>query len=535
MRLRSFQKLVILGALGASVSGAVACGLRTGEDEEAGSTSEALVQNQSGTPITGEELLANAGTYRAVARSGFMCTATIIAPYLAVTSASCAPPNELTYADGSSLNGARWRSPYLNEPHFPAWWRALNDAQKAAGGNQDDSPAMHDIAILFLPDVTPAWMANKGIRSVPIVADVVGTQYGGPGAASVFSTKSFISVGTSGGRRNYGPAKFLAPVANSITAFPRDGYVTRDGRTPGFVQPRRGDEGGPTFWEGPNGTELGSGRILAGVTLNACKGRGLDGGNDPSNMNVEACTSGGDIAPIGAFEGMTENQRWTAIRNAQWIQSQIVDTDGDGITNGCDVYPLDRTKTESLCAAPFQPPGPGSYPSAALLPNMFAEVGPSANSDVTPAKVKLCGIRSNSGWLVDNLQLLYCRETSDGAVVYSSTTFGGNGGGSQTDLCPSGSWISHFNVWTNYDANVNYRLTALQPVCTNGTTTTTLPIRGREGGALTLGPHEYMEKMSCDGSTGKLTGLLAYQAGPRTLSALYPICEKPAGGSHGGH
>ena len=494
-------------------------------DQELGLTKAELVANNADTTIAGEPAVPSAGFYRPVLRAPG-CTATIVAPHLAVSANHCGTPPRLFYDDGTSFNVTMsWMSPYLRDPYVPEWWKVLNDRQKAAsGGRQDDWPAMHDIAVLFLPDLTAEWLAQQQVQPVQTFVDHAFTQ-GDVTRMPFIADTAFWSVGLSGDQRHFGRVRFLPATVDSITGFPRDGFITRDGAQAGYVQPRPGDSGGPTFWEGPNGHEFTPFPVLVGTNQNGCPGRGPGGRNDASNRNVEGCTFGGDIAPIGAFDGMTANQKATAIKNALWVRGRIADRDGDGVTNTCDEAPRDPTNYRSRCNAPLQVvpvSGAPEMPVAGLLPSNFERVPQAqANSDwVRAADMRLCGISGNSGWLVDSLQLHYCQRSR--ITRSASGTFGGSGGGHTQEFCPAGWWIERFNVWTDHAGPVHARLTALQPVCTDGASTIELSVHGRERGTLDLG---VKSTLSCEGSGKPLKGLLARQDGQTWLSSVYPICE----------
>jgi hypothetical protein len=506
--------------------GAAACAADLAPETEGnvpGANVSKLVRNDSAATIGGEAASPSAGWYRAVLRSSSGCTATLVAPYLAVSAAHCGSPAVLYYDEGTSFRVARtWVNPYIQAPYLPAWWDALNQAQKAApGGRQDDWPAMHDHTVMLVPDATPEWMARNGVQQIQIFADYQGTQLAANDML-FFAPWSFWSVGLSGDRRHYGYTKFLAPNVGSITSSPRDGYIERDGVTAGYVQPRPGDSGGPTFWEGPNGYEFTPFQVLIGTTQNGCGGNGPGGSNDPSNRNVEGCTFGGDIAPIGAFNGMSPNQRASAIKNAHWIGAHIADTDGDGVTNACDLTPTDATTTASRCDAPLQNAvaiGAQEVPAAALVPSLFARI-PATVPQIARSSVSLCGIAGQAGWYVDKLELTYCDPSS--GKTFRSSEFGGNGGGRFDYTCARGYSISRFTVWTNASALPEHRFTGLQAICSNGLSEYGLPPVGREWGSIDMGT---AARLSCDGSGKTLRGLLARMVGNHWLSSVYPICE----------
>lgn len=490
-----------------------------------GAATPSLVDNNSQGTISGEISSPDTGWYNQVLEAGG-CTATIIAPHLVLTASHCGKPEYVSYRDGTNFKVRDYiLNPYLTKDNWPSWFVALNDAQKRVpGGRQDDWPAMHDHLVLYVPEITADWMATHHTKPAQVVVS--------HDRASMTEENSFWTVGLSGDRRHYGRAKFLSAVANSITTTPRDGYLTRDGSSGGYVQTRGGDSGGPTFWEGNSTYSFVHSPVLIGTTQNGP----TNSRNDSSNRNVEEFTFGGDLAPIGMMMNMTANQRSTAAKNAMWLLDVIVDRDRDGISNGCDKSP-DTSATmfddHRLCEGPSNSNNwVLSYlkgPSAALLPpGLFYR--PSNDIGAHPENFELCGIKTRSGWLVDKIELKYRPKNKfDWWAISSSNEIGGAGGGETTDLCTSSS-IWAFNVWTENVAVVpdapgftpRNRLLAIQAVCADGTVK---PIRGLAGGQINQGVRS---TISCQGSTGSrsLQGLIARmdEGSERWITSVSPIC-----------
>lgn len=346
----------------------------------------------------------------------YNCTGTVVAPYAVLTAHHCIGENSQTQVDwwgDVTFPVARvFRNPYLYAQYVPAWWTALNKAQKAVpGGRQDDWPAQHDQVILFVPNLTPEFLRDNRITPAAIRP------------TSGASNFNVVGVGSTGGEfRDWIATKFVTAVANSITVSRRDGYLSRDLGAANFGNVDPGDSGGPSLgsffhaWTG--GTTYESGRYIVGTTQN----------NGESGLSPLAYDPG--IA-------MTVNQKLTVRVNALWAQARMDDPDGDGLPSLCDLEPtVENISNGNRCPAAIG--GPSGVLTAQL---------PTAQLTCKPGYLAV-GLRGRSGDLIDRLAVqcraLSCFDGSSNTCAGNSTyeywtdEFGGDGGGPFTRSCPSG-------------------------------------------------------------------------------------------------
>jgi hypothetical protein len=347
------------------------------------------------------------------------CTGTVVAPYAVLTARHCGggQSGQIRW-DGASTSMAAIKlhpNPYLDQAddpvYTPDWWLALNEQQKAQpGGRQDDWPAQHDQQIMFVPGLTPSFLATN--RIVP--ATVAPPNANGGGTANY----RLVGVGSTGGAsRKYMATGFIASTPNTITQFPRDGYLYRDNLA-NHAGADGGDSGGPSFWldiqPWTNNTTYVTRKVIVATTN--------DGGGHAA------------AAPLNYNPGitMTPNQLLTARLNSLWVRARADDADGDGVPYDCDSRPdLEGVPGgDNTC-----PPPVGGVQNPLTAPVALLECRPG----YVPV-----GIRGRFGDLIDQLQLR-CRAYScfDQPATcgdeYYTEPFGGNGGGPLEQTCPNDS------------------------------------------------------------------------------------------------
>jgi hypothetical protein len=263
--------------------------------------------------------------------NGYGCTGTIIAPYAVLTAHHCnrQAPGTISWQASSDLHVSPWAydNPYLFSNYTPDWWIQLNQANINAGGSTTDWPAMHDEMLVFVPDLSPQFLASHQINPIPI--------------NPYFSGDSFTLVGlgnTLGGVRDSVPDQFVPANPNTISVNPRDGYLSFDVSTPNFGTYDPGDSGGPS---------------LACLTSSW-----TDGSTFVSARAMLATTNGPDTTPLGYYPGitMTPNQQNTVRLNSLWAMARADDADGDGLPLLCDSDPSNATASVNLCPAPIGAP-----------------------------------------------------------------------------------------------------------------------------------------------------------------------------------
>jgi hypothetical protein len=361
------------------------------------------------------------------------CTGTILGPYLVMTAKHCAGVNvswnEQTHAVGEIVD-----NPYLVN-FQPPWWAVLNNQQKQQpGGRQDDWPAQHDQRILLVPTLTPALLAQAGIKPAKVDSYAAAPSFQG--------TPSFRIVGvasTGGSLRDSAPVRHLAATPNNIVQSPfpgatptRDGYVTRDASTANFATSNFGDSGGPTFasilhpWLG--GTTFEGDRYMVGTTQNPV-----------------------DSAPLAFNPGisMTANQKFTVTLNSLWALARIGDNDYDGVPNECDTSPANFNPAGGRC-----PPAVGGPLLTATTRNEMAQQlswnSAEARLACEPGYVAV-GVSARIGFFVDKLSVkcraISCIDQSCSAPEdeYWTDGFGGTGGGHLDLTCPDGQVMVGFH------------------------------------------------------------------------------------------
>jgi|GEM_PF-1891928 len=352
------------------------------------------------------------------------CTGTIVAPYTVVTASHCGTSNPFMYTAGRWFQAVSVNvNPYTNVagPYVPDWWIAANDAQKAQpGGRQDDWPAQHDQAVFFVPELTPAFLADNGLLPMAVDPDFSGNQHLLVGVAS-----------TGLSTRNMAPTTFLPATAGAISGKTRDGYLTRDCVTTNFACTDGGDSGGPSlgqYWA----TWTDGSRYLVAQAL---EGTTQNGRSDPV-APVPAAT---DMAPLTYHGGidMTANQLLTAKLNTLWLKARMDDADGDGLPTSCDPNPGSSAWVGSTCPAELGVPR-GAATTTVPVAQLQCKIG------YAPV-----GMKGRAGWLVDQLQLkcspIRCIKTGLGcAESYYTDSFGGAGGAAFEDTCPSGQVLAGF-------------------------------------------------------------------------------------------
>lgn len=386
-----------------TLSAALACGPM--EAPDIGVTEDEVAGN-GGSAVSREENKAGIGKYRAMMYVGVGggCTGTVIAPHVVLSAAHCGDtPGWIMYRDIGWLSvSAIYKNPSLITQHRPDWWVALDNAQKAAGGRQDDWPAQHDQILLFVPDLTAEVLADNDIEPVAIDPYAGADQYRLVGVASTPNADF----------RDHIANRFVPSNANTITSHPRDGYLRRDNTTAGFGTATSGDSGGSTIgslsfpwsfgsFEGP--------RFVVGTAQNPV-----------------------DLAPMAYDPGitMTPNQRLTVRLNSLWAKARANDIDGDGVPALCDADPYASNVTTNSC------------PSTFGWPNGTATIDrPQADLTCKPGYVAV-GYEGRAGNLIDQLAVR-CRAIScfsgnpAGCDEYTTDEFGGNGGTAFVRLCPS--------------------------------------------------------------------------------------------------
>ncbi len=84
-------------------------------------------------------------------------------------------------------------NPYVSETYTPDWSITLNNAQKAQqGGRQDDWPAQHDHALLFVPQLTPQFLRDNNITPMRISPGTVGS-----------TNFTVLGIGSTGGAQRW--------------------------------------------------------------------------------------------------------------------------------------------------------------------------------------------------------------------------------------------------------------------------------------------------------------------------------------------
>jgi hypothetical protein len=454
----------------------------------------------------------------------FNCTATVIAPYTVLTAAHCT-------SDRNDLGRIRWddagremavtdayNNPYLESPFRPAWWTALDDAQRAAGGRINDWPAQHDLRVLFVRDLTPELLRDE--RLEPIAIDPRAT-------ASTFTA---VGVGSTGGAtRDFIRQRYVQTTPGSITVSPRDGYLNTDHLALDFGNTNGGDSGGPAIgasvWSWLDGSRYRSGRYIVGTFQNGPKDNGVAAGDAQ------------DLAPLAYDPGieMSANQRLTVRLNSLWVQARADDPDDDGFATSCDANPTaSGPTTDNLCPA-----------SVGGLRGVARRQAPMGQLACRPGYVAV-GLQGGAGYAIDRLAV-QCRALScfghgapacEGVPAYEYWTdhFGGNGGAAFTSTCPAGQVLvgvsARHNDVDGWIHGLAARCAPRSTVVSGGPLVTQLAWAGS--------PWWGADAVRDCGGTRTLVGFQARSADGITVTSLQPICSTDMArhqtymGGHGG-
>lgn len=170
------------------------------------------------------------------------CTASVVGPYAVLTAKHC-DNHSSVYWPVSGVNfpaSFAQINSYVHQPYWPRWWNTLNNAQIAAGGRTDDWPAQHDHKVIFVPGLTPDYLAENfrlfGWKPLQINPQGV--------------SNSQIAIGVSSGSdttRQFVDVEYAASVPNQITSLNRDGYFNYKKSGTYFTNVQGGDSGGPAI------------------------------------------------------------------------------------------------------------------------------------------------------------------------------------------------------------------------------------------------------------------------------------------------
>ncbi|MEY4510690.1 MAG: hypothetical protein RLZZ450_2812 [Pseudomonadota bacterium] len=506
MRPTNSIKTLALGLCAAGLShtmGACAPSDDRTEDRGAPTPEEALAANPTSTVIPNREAADWRGVYREVvwATVGGGCTGTIVGPYAVLSAKHCGTNNGTVQSNGSSYaSRAVHLNPYLDPSYTPDWWLSLNAAQQAApSGRQDDWPAQHDQTMIFVPQLTPQFLAQRNIVPAELDPSLPANSY------------TIVGVGSTGGSfRDSMAGGFVAATPNTITMSPRDGYISRDATTQNLATATPGDSGGPTF----------------GVQMSVFNGNFFE-----VRRGVFGTTQNPfDLAPLGFNIGvaLTANQREAARLNALWARARADDVDGDGLPTACDSNPGDAVGSTSWC------------PAALGSPTGATTVNRPAALLECPLGYYATGLFGRSGDWLDAIGV-HCRQLScfasgcDGR--FDTERFGGTGGGEYDLPCPDN------EIMVGVGATVDpSRVYGIAPRCVPAAQvlSPSRPItQTTHTGNSALGDH--VEVADCP--VGRfLTGFQARSDDKRWTTGLQPICSVPgsnytvhSGGNGGGH
>lgn len=405
-----------------------------GCDEDAVELDDAELRISGNTPTTlvhREDTVPDEGIYPEVMRVQLPsgqgnCTGTVVAPFAVLTASHCVNdatggPVQIAWDDaGIDMDVTAYTViPYITPTYYPQWWADLNTVS-------NNSPWQHDLTMLFVPDLTPEFMAENQIVP-PTVDPHVDTEF-----------KRLVGVGSTGGQsRDWVPTYFLSAIPGTIWGARRDGLITASGTTAGFGVTDGGDSGGPTFgsdWvTGGPGTSFEGRRHLVGVTF----------GNF-----VERAPLGDPGVPL------TPNQELTIRLNAGWTKAAASDPDRDGVPAECDADSTVSNPMDNLC------PGPIGGPTA-----LGALDVPKALLTCKDGFVAR-GIEGRQGWRIDQIAVecvpLSCLERGVScANTYTTDIFGSTGGSPFSRSCDADEALFGFRA--RHDSG--WYIRELEPMC----------------------------------------------------------------------
>lgn len=472
-------------------------------EDSAPPMTEKLAGNPTSTVYPNREAADWSGFYREVvyATVGGGCTGTIVGPYAVLSANHCGTSNGTVRSNGSSYaSRSVHANPYLNTSYTPDWWLSLNAAEQATpGGRQDSWPAQHDQTMIFVPELTPQFLAQRNIVPAELDPNLPANSY------------KIVGVGSTGGSfRDSMASGFVAAIPNSFSMSPRDGYISRDTTTQNLATATAGDSGGPTF----------------GIQMSTFNGNFFE-----VRRGVFGTTQNQfDLAPLAFNIGvaLTPNQREAVRLNALWAKARVDDVDGDGLPTACDSDPADGVGSTNLCPAPLgSPTGTSTVDRPAALLEC-------------PLGYYATGVFGRAGDLIDAIGV-HCRQLSCFAVgcdgQFDTERFGGTGGGEFDLPCPAGEIM--VGVGSAVDASAMH---GIAPRCVPAAEvlSPSRPItQTTHAGNSALGDH--VEVADCP--VGRfLTGFQARSNDKRWSTGLQPICSAPgsnysiySGGNGGGH
>jgi hypothetical protein len=324
------------------------------------------------------------------------CTGTVIAPYTVLTAAHCnvAGGLDVSWNDIGQPTATGFNNPYFSSPYTPAWVVQLGEY-----------PGMHDQAIFFVPQLSPAFLAANHLNPISVNPNL-----------GYFSEFTVVGVGSTDGLSRDSIAEQFVAANVGSAVYPEDGYLTCDVNTPNFGATDHGDSGGPHL-----------GTVLASWT---------DGSTYPVATTVMATSvlASCDNAPLSYNPNFTEtaDQQSTVRLNSLWAMARADDADGDGLPNECDSDPANSTGSVNLCPSPLGAPvgaAAASVPAAQLT---------------CPFGYRPVGIRGLFGTSLNRTALvcdqLQCTPGTgcDTSTNVTTDYIGGNYGSTYLSICPEG-------------------------------------------------------------------------------------------------
>jgi hypothetical protein len=480
-----------------------------------------ITPNSGSTTSPTIEANSTSTTYREVmwVSAGLNCTGTVIGPYAVLSAAHCGAGFSIQWTNAQLDVETSFDNPYLQHstaPVFtPDWWIALNNAQKAAGGRQDDWPAQHDHNVHFVPALTPTFLHNNNIRPA-----LVGPP-GGVGTTN-FRIVGVASIPGAGSRAHMAAGFRPTNASNGITVDPRDGYLARN-TAPNFGHGDGGDSGGPTFWldEQPwlNGTTYMARRAIVAT--------------------LQTTGQGAATSPLAYNPGisMTPNQLLTARLNSLWISARADDADTDGVPYDCDVNPAISDEFDNHFCPP--PVGGPNGVDTANVPIGLLECKPG----YVPA-----GLSGRFGDLIDQLSMrcmaysCFDRPETCGDF-YVTDAFGGSGGGALGQACANDSVLfgAHGKASDTHIFSVGSKCAPMSWLRQNSSRARGTDLAGMGNGN---GGFAYDVDCAARGAGQRDSWLKGFQArttDKRFVTGLHPVCDEDrhraapyVGGSGGG-